>query len=552
MNQSVELSKMTVSQLKDYMRLHKIKGITNPKATLIKLIIIYENHIKTSPYTIYEMEPQNIINWKDMFGKLKLRKNRKRDDYPLWSALYRAVRDESESLSNTDDKIKYMFETMYYFQTLPKKLVDKYDATYYKKFLFDLEDYFFGLSDTLQSETDAIEWNEWKQEQLNNKTDIDDEPREVVLPPITSWRDDLKKITEKQYVKDEVTDDNDVEYPVQSFTKFDYKMKPFKSPTTYTKRKLETQDPNPHMLYDETYEYEDFNKSGKEADEIPAQKINKHIPKYEPPENYKDQSEIYNQYKTYGEYGNSELVFSTVSDYLRDLNTIKTNAVYLDLLVFIKKMKAQISKPSSSVLFDYLHEFLVPIHRRQYEILLIYDENNDQLVHEDEVVTSSLEIIDEISDIIARTQYSLDQDRYKQFLQDVLSIIDGKPAANMLNIAKNFYIKYKIISSQKITTLIDENGIDTVDELISHMDEYIDEKKELLEDAEQKKRDKANQVRYNKEQKQRETDEKQREKQRDREADRYQKMVDDDERELLRENTKMQKMIDDLDRRIKS
>lgn len=510
MNQSDELSKMTVSQLKDYMRLHKIKGITNPKATLIKLIIIYENHIKTSPDTIYKMEPQNIINWKDMFGKLKLRKNRKRDDYPLWSALYRAVRDESESLSNTDDKIKYMFETMYYFQTLPKNLVDKYDATYYKKFLFSLEDYFFGLSDTLQSEADAIEWNEWKQEQLNNKTDID-EPREVVLPPITSWRDDLKKIMEKQYV-----------------------------PLVDTVDTLNVEPINKGILIN------------RPLPKPIAQKINKHIPKYEPPENYKDQSEIYNQYKTYGDYGNSELVFSTVSDYLRDLNTIKTNAVYLDLPVFIKKMKAQIAKPSSSVLFDYLYDFLVPIHRRQYEILLIYDDNNEQLVHEDEGVTSSIEIIDEVSDIIARTQYSLDQDRYKQFLQDVLSIIDGKPVTNMLNIAKNFYIKYKIISSQKITSLIDENGIDTVDELISHMDEYINEKKELLEDAEQKKRDKANQVRYNKEQKQRETDEKQREKQRDREADRYQKMVDDDERELAKENTKMQKMIDDLDRRIKS
>lgn len=521
MNKSVELSNMkngkavpslemmTVAQLKDYMRLHKIKGLSNPKATLIKLIIIYENHIKTSTDTIYKMPTKKTTakemthgkavlvpkerTWKDMFAKLKLRKNRKRDDYPLWSALYKAIRDESEELPTTDDKIQYMFETMYYFQELPKKIVAKYDATYYKKFLIDLEDYFFGLSDTLQREEDKIEWNAWKQEQLNNKTDIDDEPREVILPPITSWREDLEKIMEKTHV------------PLVDVT-----------PPLPPKRT--------------------------------------HIPKYEPPENYKEQEDIYNQYETYGEYGNRDLVFSTAKDYLRDLNIIRKNASYLDKDEFIKKIKAQIAKPSSSVLFDYLYQILLPVHRRQYEISLIYDENNDQLVHEDEVGTSSIEIIDEVSDIIARTQYSLEQDKYKQFLQDVLSIIDKDGKAVRMNIVKSFYTKYKFISAPKIKEMMDDNGIDTADELIMYMDEYLDEKKQEAEDAAQQKREKQDKARYEKERKQREADEKHREKQREKELERYQKMMDDeyekDARERAKEDAKMQKMIDDLDNRI--
>lgn len=509
MNKSVELSKMkngkavpslemmTVAQLKDYMRLHNIKGLSNPKATLIKLIIIYENHIKTSTDTIYKMPtkkttakemthgkavlvPKERTTWKDMFAKLKLRKNRKRDDYPLWSALYKAIRDESEELPTTDDKIQYMFETMYYFQELPKKIVAKYDATAYKKFLIDLEDYFFGLSNVLQREEDREE----------------DEPVDVIIdiPMHASRRDDMQDI-------------------------------PAVVPLVDT-------PPLPPKLA-----------------------LKMRIPKYEPPENYKEQEDIYNQYETYGEYGNRDLVFSTAKDYLRDLNIIRKNASYLDKDEFVKKIKAQIAKPSSSVLFDYLYQILLPIHRRQYEISLIYDENNDQLVHEDEGVTSSIEIIDEVSDIIARTQYSLEQDRYKHFLQDVLSIIDKQhDKAVRMNIVKSFYTKYKFISAPKIKEMMDDNGIDSADELIMYMDEYLDEKKQEAEDAAQQKREKQDKARYEKERKQREADEKQREKQREKELERYQKMMDDeyekDARERAKEDAKMQKMIDDLDNRI--
>jgi hypothetical protein len=285
------------------------------------------------------------------------------------------------------------------------------------------------------------------------------------------------------------------------------------------------------------------------------------IPKYEPPENYKEQEDIYNQYETYGEYGNRDLVFSTAKDYLRDLNIIRKNASYLDKDEFVKKIKAQIAKPSSSVLFDYLYQILLPIHKRQYEISLIYDETNDQLVHEDEVITSSIEIIDEVSDIIARTQYSLDEDRYNQFLKDVLEMIINK-TPNTMNIVKNFFTKYKYIAATKLnymiseTNRVNEESITTADDLILYMEEYLDEKKEKAEEAEQKKREKADKARYEKEQKQREADEKRKEKEREKELERYQKMMDDerekDERELAKENAKMQKMMDDLDNRIKS
>jgi len=255
----------------------------------------------------------------------------------------------------------------------------------------------------------------------------------------------------------------------------------------------------------------------------PKPQPKRRIPKYEPPENYKDQQDVYTSYETYGDYKNKSLVFETATHYIKDLGKIKQDIKYIDKEEFLKKLKSQISKPTSTVLFDYLYKILLPIHRRQYDISLIYDDNNDELVKEDEIIVEHLEAIDEMCDILARAQYSLDNDRYKQFLMD-LSVILGGTASKQeqLDIVKNFYIKYKFISAPKMKELISTYGIGSYDKLIAQGDKYIQGKIDEEIELENKKQYKINKDYRDKQRKAEEAEEKRLEK----EEMRLQKLID--------------------------
>jgi hypothetical protein len=234
-----------------------------------------------------------------------------------------------------------------------------------------------------------------------------------------------------------------------------------------------------------------------EALQKPPQK--KRIPQYVPPENYTEQEDVYSSYKTYGEYNNRELVFANATEYMSDLEKIKNDIQFVDKETFKAKLEKQISKPDSTVLLDYLHETLLPIHRRSYEIELIYDENNKALVDEDEIIVQHIEAIDEMSDIIAKAQYGLDKDRYKQFLTDILLSIGIKASKSQkMDIVRNFYIKYKYIPQSKMKSEVDTGR--SFEELIENGDAYLQRKvkqdeKELVNKLEKEAKDNINKMR---------------------------------------------------------
>ena len=372
-----------------------------------------------------------------------------------------------------------------------------------------------------------------KQKLLPDLLDIKDIYTEVVL-------NDFVSSPPQSDTEDEVTNDNDVEYPVQSFTKFDYKMKPFKSPTTYTKRKLETQDPNPHMLYDETYDYEEFNKSGKEADEIPVQKIRiKKIPKYVPPQSYVDQKDMYDGYEQFGAYGNKGMVFKNVNEYVSDLKSVRSLMQLLpDSTGFLTVLKQQIKQPTEELILTYLHETILPYDKSLFDYKHI-DEPLDQSQSDDyDRLDNLTEKIDEVCDVLAKTQYSLDKDAYKRFLNDVLTYSNtSSTKLEKLNIIKNYYIKYKHISAQKIKELIDEYGIDDATTLMVQGNDYMHDKQEKSNDAEEKARVKKENQDWEKQNKKLLEDQRREQKRNDAEEERQIKKYQD---ELDREEKRNQ------------
>jgi hypothetical protein len=222
-------------------------------------------------------------------------------------------------------------------------------------------------------------------------------------------------------------------------------------------------------ILSDDYEYEFFHT----IEALPKpQQPKRRIPKYVPTENYKDQKDVYSGYDTYGSYKSKLLVFESATQYISDLEAFRLSGI--DTNEFIDKIKAQQSNLKSSVLFDYLYNILSPIHRRQYDISLIYDENNTQLVEEDDIITQQIEDIDHMCDILARAQYSLDKDRYKQFLVDLSAVLLGQLSKQAkMDIVKNFYIEYKFISADNMHELIDKYTIISYDELIAEADKYI-------------------------------------------------------------------------------
>ena len=305
------------------------------------------------------------------------------------------------------------------------------------------------------------------------------------------------------------------EYPVVSFNDFIIQSKPTHTklikniiPQKVFKDELEFYEDIkaiPYPIVEEIPSSEPVQKNIIISKKIKAPPKKRKIPKYEPPENYTDQQDIYSSYETYGDYKQRGLVFENATEYMRDLDKLYNDIKIFDKEEFIKKIKAQISKPTSSVLLDYIYNRLLPIHRRSYDISLIYDENNQELVNEDDLLTQQIEGIDEMSDILAKAQYSLDKDRYKQFLNDLLVILGDHSKQDTIDIVKNFFVKYKFITTKNIGEILSNNNINNYEKMIQKGDDYITQqildnikmednkkwekhKKEL--DAEQKRRDK--------------------------------------------------------------
>lgn len=247
------------------------------------------------------------------------------------------------------------------------------------------------------------------------------------------------------------------------------------------------------------------------------------IPKYQPPENYTEQQDVYSSYETYGDYKQKGLVFENATEYMRDLYRLYNDIKLFDKEELIKKIKAQISKPTSSVLLDYMYNTLLPIHRRSYDIELIYDENNQELVNEDDILTQKIEGIDEMCDILAKTQYSLEKDRYKQFLNDLLIILDKPSKQDTIDIVKNFYVKYKFITTKNIGDILSNNNINSYEKMIQQGDEYIIQK--IMDDIKTEDNKKLEQMRKeaSAEQKKRDKDEEAAQKRIDKEMERESK-----------------------------
>jgi hypothetical protein len=255
------------------------------------------------------------------------------------------------------------------------------------------------------------------------------------------------------------------EYPVVNITE---NCILYSAPSKRIRISVLTDDLSQRILSDD-YEYEFFHN----IEALPKPQPKRRVPKYVPPENYKDQKDIYSGYDTYGSYNSKSLVFESASQYIHDMEAFRLSGI-IDTKEFIDKIKAQQSNLKSSVLFDYLYNILSPIHRRQYDISLIYDEDNLQLVEEDDIITQQIEDIDHICDILARAQYSLHKDRYKQFLSDLSGILLGQwSKQEKMNVVKNFYIEYQFISSDNMHELIEKYTIISYDELISESDKYI-------------------------------------------------------------------------------
>jgi hypothetical protein len=205
---------------------------------------------------------------------------------------------------------------------------------------------------------------------------------------------------------------------------------------------------------------------------IPQPKKRK-IPKYEPPLKYTEQQDTYSGYETYGEYKQKGLVFETATEYMNDLNKVSNGSKLFDREEIIKKIKAQLKKPSSFVLIDYLDDdLLAPIHRRAYDIT-VTDPDSEEL----DMLAQQTEALDEMLDVIAKSQYSLDQARYKQLLNDMLTILNKPSKHDMIDIVKNFFVKYKFIPAKK---MVDLGNVDNYKSMIEQGDNYIiPPKKEL-------------------------------------------------------------------------
>jgi hypothetical protein len=218
----------------------------------------------------------------------------------------------------------------------------------------------------------------------------------------------------------------------------------------------------------------------------------KRIPKYVPPERYSEQQSFYSEAKQYGDYNDRKLVYPNATRYMKSLNmaTEYIKQIGLNTTPFKKLIKEQMNDTLAPILLDFLYEMLLPIHRRSYDIIPIYDESNEELVAEDDALTQTIESIDGLCDIIATAQYGLeDDDSIKQFLKDVLTLLDSPTDEKNIRIVQQFYIQYRFLTKADITMAV--RGNKKYDEMIPLVDEYIveqieKEKKDILSKLQKK------------------------------------------------------------------
>ena len=219
-------------------------------------------------------------------------------------------------------------------------------------------------------------------------------------------------------------------------------------------------------------------------------------PKYQPPERYSNQEDSYVGYETYGDYGKSTvkgpsstyLVFETLEEYFKQLQKFDGAETLLpDLKHVIKSQIEDLKKgKSTDYLLRFLDDEMLKASKQSYDIE--YDDSASE--EEIDTVASMFERIDEMCDVIARCQFSLDNDRYIQFLGDVLLVLSGSDSS--LSIGKNFLIKYKFITKPKLDEMT--SGVESLPGLIRVWNLSIEQQKQKIkEQIEKTKRDAARQ-----------------------------------------------------------
>lgn len=220
-----------------------------------------------------------------------------------------------------------------------------------------------------------------------------------------------------------------------------------------------------------------------------VQKARKEIPIYMPPEPYTEQQDSYMGYDTHGDYGYKNLVFPTIDKYMEVLNACKHAVLSLGITnKFCTMLDKQITELDNPILLDFMHAYLVNYGQIVHD--MSHEDNTDENLLED--ASKKYEEIDNMLDKIALCQYSLDPDKYEQFLTDLQTMTCKKPTVpQLLSIGKNFLIKYKFVTKDKLSKILP--GMSTITELITgwnrHMQSIKDKEQEAIRMEKQRVKD---------------------------------------------------------------
>jgi hypothetical protein len=148
-----------------------------------------------------------------------------------------------------------------------------------------------------------------------------------------------------------------------------------------------------------------------------------------------------------------------------------------------------------------------------------------------DILAQQIEAVDEMLDIIAKTQYGLEPTRYKFFTYDLLWLLDKPSSQNLVDIVKTFFVNFKFIPAKN---MVDLGNADNYKSMIEKGDNYIIQK--ISDDIElQNKKD---QERYRKEY---EASQKQRQKEQDESRKRRDKQREESRKEIEQELKRMEK-----------
>jgi hypothetical protein len=492
----MDISKLTIAQLKDLLRSNKIKPLTGNKSVLVQRVKdnnIYENHIKKSHYnTLYKMNTTSKSPMRQPKAP-KEKKPRKPRQTMISGKNY--IRHMNQIFvaggyklpsTKTIESSTISVVSAYYLEKLFPDILKynvyaltKEQVQYILNTISMYGDYVVeNFPDEYANMMDRININhvvrtvpqKKKQQSLPTLEDIDD-----IRTAMTYVFDDVPEQAQSgQLLLDQEQDqepeqsveisESDEEYPEVKFEDMIVHHKP-----SHTKLdKL----PIPQKIFQDELEFYETIQ--------PTLKRVKKIPKYEPPQNYAEQQDFYEDFETYGEYDKKGLVFENATEYITNLKKIRD---IQNKPEFIKMVKAQIKKSNEPILFNYLHELALPLTKQLYDLKLTDDSTDDY-----DTINQMVEDLDAISDIIAKAQYALESDRYKQFLNDIVIVLDTSASPkDKLNIIINYYVKYKYILASKIKELISSFDIKTIPEMISQADEYINDKKEADKEIENKR-----------------------------------------------------------------